>query len=75
MILGIIAIVFSTQADTKYNGGDYDGALENAKRARTLALIAIGLFAVGLIINVIMIIVGGMDSVIDQYKGILKYAE
>jgi len=75
LILGIIAIVFSTQVDTKYNANDYNGAIDNAKKAKTFALIAIGLFALSLIGNVIMIIIGGMDSVLDQYKEILRQVE
>lgn len=75
LILGIIAIVFSTQVDTKYTAGDYNGAIDNAKKAKTFALIAIGLFAVGLITNVIMVLIGGMDSVLDQYKEILRQVE
>jgi cytochrome c biogenesis protein CcdA len=75
LILGIIAIVFSTQVDSKYNAGDYNGASNSAKNAKTLALISIALFAIGIIINIIWILVGGMDSVLNQYKDILDQIE
>lgn len=74
LILGIVAIVFSSQVDTKYNQGDYNAAIDSAKKAKTFALIAIGLFVVGIIINIIMLLVGGMDSYMDWYKDILEQA-
>jgi cytochrome c biogenesis protein CcdA len=74
LILGIVAIVFSSQVDTKYNQGDYNAAIDSAKKAKTFALIAIGLFVVGIIINIIMLLLGGMDSYMDWYKDILEQA-
>lgn len=74
LILGIVAIVFSSQVDTKYNQGDYNAAIDSAKKAKTFAFIAIGLFVVGIIINIIMLLLGGMDSYMDWYKDILEQA-
>ena len=48
-ILGIIAIVFSSQVDSKYNLGDYVGAESTAKNSKTLSII-------GLIISIVLII-------------------
>ncbi len=75
LILGVIAIVFSTQVDSKYNAGEYEAAQGNAQKAKIFALIAIGLFALNLIYGIIMFITGGMDAVLEQYKEVLKYAE
>lgn len=75
LILGVIAIVFSTQVDSKYNAGEYETAQGNAQKAKIFALIAIGLFALNLIYGIILFITGGMDAVFEQYKEVLKYAE
>ena len=48
--LAIPAIVFAAQVNSKYNAGDYQGAAEASRRARTFALIA---FVVGLVANLI----------------------
>jgi len=48
-ILGIVAIVMSTQVKKKFEEGDYDGAEKSAKNAKILALVAIGLFVTLLI--------------------------
>ena len=60
LILGIIAIVFATQVDSKYSMGDYDGAQKASNNAKILAYISLGFAALGIIINVVyMIVVGG----------------
>jgi hypothetical protein len=40
--------VFAAQVNGKYNSGDYAGAVESSRRARTFALLA---FVLGLIAN------------------------
>jgi len=71
LILGIIAIVFSTQVDSKYTAGDYRGSESAAKTAKILAFIALGLFALNFIYAIVMFITGGMDAALEQYKMIL----
>ncbi|MBB4035518.1 hypothetical protein GGR21_001411 [Dysgonomonas hofstadii] len=71
LILGIIAIVFSTQVDSKYTVGDYRGSESAAKTAKILALIAIGLFVLNAIYAIVMFATGGMDAALEQYKMIL----
>lgn len=69
-IAGIVAIVFSTQVNTKFNQGNYEGALSSAKNSKTLSYVAIGLGVLGLIINVVWYLVN-KDSymmMIEQYK-------
>ena len=71
-IVGIIAIVFANQVNTKHNIGDYTGAEQAAKNSKLLAYVAIGLGVIGVIINVVMLITGGMDAYMEQYKSILE---
>lgn len=54
--LAIPAIVFAAQVNGKYNAGDYAGAMESSKRARTFALIALilGLVANGIYLAIFL---------------------
>jgi len=52
-ILGIVAIIFSTQVKKKFESGDFEGAEKSAKNAKMLALIAIVLGVIGLIYTAI----------------------
>ena len=72
LILGIIAIVFSTQVDSKYNIGDYFGAEGAAKNAKILAFIAIGLGVIGLIWNIIQIATLGTTGFMEYYQQYLE---
>ena len=64
-ILGIIAIIFSSQVKSKFEKGDFSGALSSAKNSKTLAYIAIGL----LIFNIVYLyFLGGIDT----YQNILE---
>jgi len=47
MPLGVISIIFSTQVNSKYMAGDYDGALQASKNAKLFWILSI---ALGLII-------------------------
>lgn len=49
LILGIIAIVISSQVKTKFENGDFKGALSSAKNSKILSYIAIGLLALNII--------------------------
>lgn len=71
LIIGIIAIVFSTQVDSKYTSGDYAGAASAAKNSRLLSFITLGLFAIGIIISIIQFATGGFEATINQYQEIL----
>ncbi len=68
LILGIFAIVFSTQVKTKFESGDYNGALSSAKNSKILSYIAIGLVALNLIY---FFVFGGMavyQELLEQYN-------
>ncbi|SBW05035.1 CD225/dispanin family protein [uncultured Dysgonomonas sp.] len=71
-VLGIIAIVFSTQVDSKYFAGDYAGAESAAKNAKLLSFIALGTVAISAILIIISIVsAGGIASMIEQYQDIM----
>ncbi len=40
-ILAIPAVIFAVQVDSKYNAGDYQGAIENSENAKKWCLIAL----------------------------------
>lgn len=64
-ILGIIAIIFSSQVKSKFEKGDFSGALSSAKNSKTLSYIAIGL----LIFNIVYLyFLGGIAT----YQDILE---
>lgn len=69
LIVGIIAIVKSSQVNNKFLGGDMFGAVAAAKSAKTLAYIAIGLGVLGLVLNVISIVaLGGISGYTDMIE-------
>ncbi|MDR1881410.1 MAG: CD225/dispanin family protein [Prevotella sp.] len=73
VILGIIAIVFSTQVDSKYFTGDYTGAEKAAKNAKTLSAIAIGTVVLSIVwIIVSIIMAGGISAIMEQYETIME---
>ncbi|SHF28246.1 CD225/dispanin family protein [Dysgonomonas macrotermitis] len=72
LIVGIVAIVFSTQVESKYNYGDYQGALSSAKNAKILAFVAIGLGAIGLIYSIIQFATVGSAGMLEVYQEYLR---
>ncbi len=72
LIVGIIAIVYSTQVDSKYDYKDFIGARHSSGNAKILSFVAIGLGIVGLILSVITFTTGDGMLMIEQYKEILE---
>jgi Interferon-induced transmembrane protein. len=73
VILGIIAIVFSTQVDNKYSARDYAGAESASKTAKLLSLIAFGTVALSIIFIIISIVLqGGISGFMEQYQNTLE---
>lgn len=71
LIPGIIAIIFSTQVNSKFNAGDYAGAEKSAKMSKILAFVAIGLGVLGIILNIILYVTMGADGyqqMIEDYQ-------
>ena len=56
MPLGIPAIVFASQVDSKYAQGDYSGALETAQKATTWSWIAAGTGLAGMLLYFLFMI-------------------
>lgn len=57
--LGVAAIVFATQVNSKMGVGDVPGAMEASRKARLFCWLAFGL---GLVSNIIFVILGSMDA-------------
>ena len=55
-IFGIISLIFALQVDNKWNMGDYQGAMDSAKKAKSFAMIGIILSIVGFLIWIIAIV-------------------
>lgn len=53
---GIVAIVFSSQVDTKLRSGDYDGAVRSSKNAKIWNWVATALEIISLILIILFII-------------------
>lgn len=69
LIIGIIAIVKSSQVNNKFMSGDFNGALSASKSAKTLAFTAIGLGVLGILFNVFIIIsFGGVEGYIEMLE-------
>ncbi len=52
---GIVAIVFSTQVDSKLRTGDYDGAVKSSKNAKIWCWVTTGLEILSVIIIILFI--------------------
>lgn len=55
---GIVSIVFAAQVNTKWQAGDYDGAMNSSKNARTWAWVSFLATFVFVIIYMILIALG-----------------
>lgn len=75
LILGIIAIVMSSQVKTKFENGDVAGALKSAKTSKTLSLITIGLFVLAVAIGIFQIMYYGWDNLLEEYRVALEQAQ
>lgn len=74
MFLGIVAIVFSTQANSKFDTGNYQAAEQAAKNAKILSYVAFGITALYLVYVIFVFITQGGDAILDQYQGVLDNA-
>ena len=57
--LGIPAIVYASQVQTKLQAGDHHGAMEASKKARTWSIIALVSGLIVIPISVLFVLVGG----------------
>lgn len=51
-LLGIVAIVYSTQVNSKLNQGDIDGARRASENAKTWCWVATALAIIGVLLNI-----------------------
>lgn len=76
LILGIIAIVMSTQSTSKYNRGDLQGAISSANTAKYLALAALVAVLVQIIVAYVQIqSLGGWDAYVQSIKDMIEAAQ
>jgi len=61
--LGIVAIIFSAQVNTKLAAGDYAGALESSRKAKMFCWIALGL---GIAASVIGLLLGVFGAIMGS---------
>ena len=59
---GIAAIVYAAQVDSRWNGGDWHGALESSRKARLWSNISLGLGLLVTVAYVALTAVGGGGS-------------
>jgi hypothetical protein len=55
---GIVAIIFATQVNNKYQAGDIAGAEEASKKAKMWAMISAGVGVVGIVLIIILNVLG-----------------
>ena len=67
-VVGIIAIVFSTQVDDKQRRGDIEGAKNAAKNAIILNWVGLGFMILTIIIWILLVALGAISS--DDYTRI-----
>lgn len=65
---GIVAIVFSTQVDSKLRNGDYDGAVKSSKNAKIWCWVTTGLEILSVIIGILLVVLVIIGSVNYNYS-------
>ncbi|GGE11660.1 CD225/dispanin family protein [Psychroflexus salis] len=67
---GIVSIVYATQVNSKYNAGDYEGALRSSKNAKTwwiVSIITALIIIVGYFV-VVFIIIGENPEIMEEFQ-------
>lgn len=67
-LVGIVAIVFSSQVNSKLNQGDIEGARRSSANAKIWCWVATALAIVGLLINIVMLATGGVDTYLQMMQ-------
>lgn len=68
LITGIVAIVFSSKVNSLLAQGDLDGARRASANAKTWCWVTTALAIVGLLINIVMLATGGMQSYMEYVQ-------
>jgi len=69
-IIGIVAIVMSTQVKKKFEEGDFEGAEKSAKNAKILAFVSLGLF-----VTLLVMLGLNWDEFMEQINLALEQAQ
>lgn len=72
LILGIIAIVFSSQVDSKFNVGDVDGAYKAASNSKLLSYIALATVVVSIILIIVSMLTTDTAAQLEQIQKIIE---
>lgn len=72
LIVGIIAIVFSSQVDSRYRAGDYIGAQSSSKTAKILSYVSLAIALSGIILLIILLFTVGTVAFIDELHRQMK---
>ncbi len=67
-LLGIVAIVYSSKVNTLLRVGDLAGARAASGNAKTWCWIATALAIIGLLLNVVFFMTGGMQQYLDMMQ-------
>jgi len=67
-LIGIVAIVFAAQVNTKLNQGDIDGARRASENAKIWCWVATALAILGLLINIGVLATGGMEHYMEAFE-------
>jgi hypothetical protein len=55
---GIVSIVFAAQVNSKWQAGDYDGALNASKNAKIWSWVSFGVAIIGFLVYMVLIALG-----------------
>ncbi|UBB25635.1 CD225/dispanin family protein [Pseudoxanthomonas japonensis] len=69
-LVGIVAIVFSSQVNSKLNQGDLEGARRASNNAKTWCWVATALAIIGLLLNIYVLATGGMAQYMQMMEQI-----
>jgi hypothetical protein len=67
-LVGIVAIVFASQVNSKLNQGDIDGARRASANAKTWSWVATALAIIGLVINIVVFATGGAETYLQMMQ-------
>lgn len=67
-LIGIVAIVFSSQVNGKLNQGDLEGARRASDNAKTWCWVATAFAILGLLINIYFLASGGMEQYMEMMQ-------
>lgn len=73
--LGIVAIVYSAQVNTKVAQGDFAGARRASDAAKTWCWVATALAIIGLLINIFFIATGGVQEYMEFAEKMQQYQQ